>query len=219
MPRMSLVVEIFDPALPFQTYNLKSSGIDTWHDYSLITEKTRAKLKQVYEKGMRTLNLSGGMSIKVPLLEIGIKIGSIKIDKVEVLVVDKGNYEILLGSNVINKSFEIGKHEDNGASVTSKWKEDPTALSLELYPVNMPFDIYNFENFLCQKRKLYNILLLIGGEINIPEISHIDDFIDKDEGISLKFKLQLSWIDSGSIWVSLKSGSEKTLKRLGSLWW
>lgn len=217
MAEIDIKVEVFDPAVPFRTFILEDPAIDTWHTYTLITKEARAKLLQVPNEGIETLQLSGGMSMQVPYVLIGVKVGTIKIENVKALVVDKGYHQILLGNELINKAFKIGKSEEENVSVSSEWKEDSTALSVELFPVNTPFDIRHFEAFLRQQRRLYNIFLLLDGEVNLLKVDDIDVFIEEDEGIDPAFRLQLSWIDSGSIWISLKSGSQKTLRRLASL--
>ena len=76
MPDINLNIEIFDPAVPFNTFELKNPGLDTWHEYTLITKEARSKLSQVSQKGLKTLRLSGGMLMQVPMLEIGVIIGS-----------------------------------------------------------------------------------------------------------------------------------------------
>jgi hypothetical protein len=166
---------------------------------------------------METLPLSGGMSVRAPLVEIGVKVGTIRIERVEVLVVDDGFHGVLLGSELIKKAFAVGEHGEVDVSVSSSSKEDPTALSIELYPLQMPFDLRLFEKFLRYQRRLYNVLLIAEKGLTFSTHSLLEDAIENDYGIPDDFTLQLSAIDSGSIWTSLTSGAQSTLKRLASL--
>lgn len=217
MTELSIKVEIFDPAIPFDLHEIEDPAIDTWHQTSLITKEARAKLPYVKEKGTGRLALSGGMSMQVPIVEIGVKIGTIKIKSIEVLVVDDGFHDILLGSSIIKDSFELGTPGKEDASVVSPWKEDSESLSLKIFYVEAPFDQIKFEKYLSAFRKLYNIALIAGDEVSLSKDRDISEIIDNDSGIPADKRLKISWIDSGSIWMGLKSGSLKTLKRISSI--
>ena len=217
MPLFEFEVWIFDPVAPFNKFSMALPVLDTWHKYTLITRSARARIPQVPDDGTESLALSGGMSIEVPCVSIGLRIGTIDFPKVKALVVDDGQHEVLLGSELINRAFTIGEHDEDRASVWSEWKDDPAALSVELYPIEAPFPLHYFESFLTQQRRLYNILLLLDGVIDVAGVEDVGSFVDHDSGIDANFRLQLSWIDSGSIWTSLKSGSVNTLRRLAHL--
>jgi hypothetical protein len=76
------------------------------------------------------------MHVQVPLIEIGMIVGTIRVERIPVLVVDGGHHGILLESDLIQKAFAVGK-EEGEVSVTSPWKEDSEALPIELYPLKM----------------------------------------------------------------------------------
>lgn len=218
MPDLKVKARVYDPAVPFKMFDVHNPAIDTWHDFVLITKKARAYVSQIPEIRQETLRLSGGMSMKVPLIEIGLQIGSIKIDGVEALVVDEGHHDLLLGSEILDRIFRVGHTNEPEARVTSVAKDDPTGLALELYPVKSPVELKFFESVLRHQRRLYNIFLVSLGEIPEPSLEVLDDVINSEDTIPERLRLKLSWIDSGSIWITLVSGSEKALKYLASLY-
>lgn len=217
MANIAFTVQIFDPAVPFESLTLRSPALDTWHTITIMTKALRQKFPNVPDAGFEDLMLSGGMEMKVPYVELGVQVGTIKIGKLRILVVDGGYHEILLGSELINKAFEVGAHNSENVSVSSAWKEDKTALSIELYPVEMPFDIRLLERYLKYQRRLYNIILIAERKLSFQNEWQLENAIENDANIPEGLTLQLSAIDSGSIWTSLKSGAQSSLKRLASV--
>ena len=229
MPDIDATVWVFDPVLPFEKIAARSPGIDTWHDEVLITKKLRNKLLNIAETEKRELKLSGGMSLTVPSIELGLQIGSIQIPKIRALVVDEGFHDILLGSAIFRelfKSRDSHRADRNTAAdapepfrYSSEAKEDPSALSIEIYPVEMPFPLHRLEQLIRNQRIVYNIALIANGDVQVDRLPEnaIDKVINDDAGIPENLTLQISCIDSGSIWMSLKSGSQAALKRLGSI--
>jgi hypothetical protein len=209
MPEISVKVAVFDPAIPFKTFEAEDPALDTWHEYVLITAKLRSTIPHVLAMGDDTLRLSGGMSMKVPKIEIGLQIGSIKND-------------ILLGSKVLDQVFTIGRSTDRDqrssgeAHVNTARKDDPAGLALELFPVHVPLDLRKFEELLKYQRWLYNILLVATGEVSVPADTISSTIVD-DTDIPKSLRLQLAWIDSGSIWITLKSGSISALRKLADI--
>lgn len=217
MPELGLKVEVFDPALPFDVHKANSPVLDTWHEHTLISKELRHKLEFVKDAGMENLNLSGGMMVRVPMVEIGIRVGTINIEKVNALVVEDGYHDLLLGSAIVKKAFSVGKHGEENISVRTSWKEDVTALAIALHPLSVPFDTRHLEQFFRQQRRLYNILLIAEHGLSFSSQDALEKAIDDDVGIPDNLVLQLSAVDSGSIWISLKSGAQSTLKRLAGL--
>lgn len=217
MADIAFKVQVFDPAVPFESLTLQKPGLDTWHTITIMTKALRQKFPNVRDAGFEDLMLSGGMEIRVPYVELGVQVGTIKIKKIRILIVDGGYHDLLLGSELINKAFEVGAHDVDDVSVSSAWKEDKTALSIELYPVEMPFDVRLLERYLKYQRRLYNIILIAERKLSFDDEWQLEDAIENDANIPEGLKLQLSAIDSGSIWTSLKSGAQSTLKRLASV--
>lgn len=217
MPEIKLAVRVFDPVLPFDAITATRPGIDTWHEFTLITSKLRQLLPHVKEADHQSLQLSGGMSMQVPSVKIGIQIGTIKIDEITALVVDDGWHDILLGSDIIEKAFTVGQADREDVSVSSPWKEDVNTLSIEIYPIEMPFAARHFERFLKFQRQLYNVMVIVDHGLRFSDSAAIDGAIENDIGIPKEFVLQISAVDSGSIWIGLKSGATATLRRFGNI--
>jgi len=208
-------VTIFDPATPFERIYVRNPGMEAWHDVSLITKQLREKLANISDEGTEDVDLPGGMSLKVPYIHIGAQVGAVRFEKFKALVVDSGNYDFLLGKNLIDALFDLQTGQDNKTtSVTSEKKDDPNALSFELYPVQYPFELLNFEKAIKNLRALHNIALIATKNIAINEVEQqfIENLITNDDGIPDELRLKVSVIDNGSIWLSLLSGSVAGLK-------
>jgi hypothetical protein len=221
MPSLPSNVEvtIFDPATPFDRIFVRDPGMDTWHDVTLITKELREKLVNINDEGIQEIQLSGGMYVKVPYIHIGAQIGPIRFEKIEVLVVDNGSFDILLGKNVFNSLFEMQVGQDTDTvSFASNKKDDSSALSFEIYPIQYPFSLLNFEKAIKNLRILHNIALIATKSIKVSnaEKQLIDNILKNDYGIPDELKLKVSVLDSGSIWISLKSGSISSLKYVAS---
>lgn len=220
MPRLpgDVSVTMFDPALPFQRVKAAEVGVDTWHDDVLITRKVRNFLPHIEEREGGVLKLSGGMTLSVPLVSIGLSIGSSEIAEIEALVVDGGQYDLLLGSSVFREIFRAKERvvDEDTSSHEAMNSED---LVIELYPVAQPFDAKNFESVLRNQRRLYNIALIALRKIDASGLSAeaLESVIADDEGIPKHLVLKVASIKSGSIWVSFSSGGRSALRYLASL--
>jgi hypothetical protein len=222
MPFLKAPVSVFDPAVPFKLIPAAEPGIDSFFAPTLITSELYKRLPLLPEVARAELDLSSGMRIRVPEVEIGVKVGSIRIDRVRALVVDGGAHDILLGSDILEKVFTLGRsaERDQRASddvhVSTGRKDDPSSLGLEIFPVQPPLALQKFEDLLKYQRWIYNILLVSSGEVKASR-SNVTEVIESDAHIPDGLRLDLAWVDSGSIWLTLKSGSLKTLGYLASL--
>jgi hypothetical protein len=217
MTNLDVPVRIFDPALPHVTYHIDSPGVDTWHEHVLVLRRTADLIPHIPQEKRGELRLSGGMVMEVPEIDIGIQIGSIRIERIAALVVDRGLHGILLGSSVLERVFSMGQPNESEVRTTNRWKDDPAALAVELYPLRMPLSMLELESFLSAKRRLFNISLIASGEVRLPAGASVGEAVRLDVGIPPELRLKLSWIDSGSIWLTLTSGSGKALKQLAAV--
>ena len=140
-------VWVFDPVVPFKKFAAHDPGIDTWHESVLITKELRAKIPHLTHTGYRRLQLSGGMAMSVPSVEVGLQIGKIQLPKISALVVDQGVHEVLLGRAIFQQIFSEREDRHTGEEAStepeepfrysSKTKDDPSALSVEMgYPLH-----------------------------------------------------------------------------------
>jgi hypothetical protein len=150
------------------------------------------------------------MSVTVDSIEIGVVVGSIVIERLKVLVVDNGEHDLLLGRDAFDHVFDVAQPGQSEVRVSSPWKDDSEALALELYPIGGPVDLRRFGQFLESLRRLHNLGLIAGGAVS-STLQNIDTLLVDDEGVPSTLRLKLTWIDSGSIWITLKSGSKAAL--------
>ena len=236
MPKLphDVLVSVFDPATPFQKVLVGDAGVDTWHGDILITKELRSQLPHVDDlPGLRRLPISGGMSVEVPAINIGIQLGPFRIDEIDALVVNQGNHDLLLGSSVFSKIFKAGyranarqgdcgfdgeRNSGGSKGGNSAYKDDPEALAIELYPVEYPFPSQHLEKILRSQRVLHNVALIATGKIGVVDLGEdaVDAIIEKDAGIPDHLTLKISSVADGSIWMTLKSGSASSLKYVAS---
>lgn len=229
MPPARLNVWIFDPVLPFEKVAAGNPVLDTWHHHVLITNELLERVPHVEKLGSDRVQLSGGMAMEAPAVEIGLQIGNILVPKMTALVVDNGDHEILLGSSLIERIFgrkakpseKCGDDTSDSSAwrYTSQDRHDNSALSMEMYPLETPFTLKSFETVIKSQRTLYNVALIASGDIQVRGIStrDVDRMIEHDEGIPNSMVLSVSCIEAGSVWVSFTSGSRSALKYLGSV--
>lgn len=215
MPRLDVPVAIFDPLLPTRRIDIVHPGIDTWHDKTLMARVARNRVPDIPSGPPTTIEISGGMRVAVETVTIRVAIGSVVIDELTVAVVDEGHHDILFGSDVLTQLFKVGQGGRAAARVSSQRKDDPSALAVELYPVDGPLELRRFSDFLRSQTRLHNIALIATGRVRVSD-ADIDSALDSDNGIPEHLRLKLAWIDSGSIWTTLKSGSKDALQYVGS---
>jgi len=149
MTTIQTEVRVFDPGLPFDQIITTSIDFNTWYDHTIISRDLRAKLPNLQDNGTSLLWLPSGIKISLPTCEIGLQIGSLRVERVAALVADASEHDVIIGSNVFAAVFNVDHaNEDTGVRTVSTSKDDPTALSIELYPVHMPMPLQHLEIFL-----------------------------------------------------------------------
>lgn len=221
---MSFTLSIFDPAIPFEKVKVAKPEIDVWHPQVLITEEIIDQLPHVERDRRAELHVSSGMKIEVPLVTIGIEVGKMVVEDVEALVVNHGPHGIILGKNILHRIFRSGddnifldEHYDEGGA-TLKHEIDEDSLVVEYYPVQEPYSSKSLEEVLRSQRVLHNIALIASGYMK-SDVSKesVNDVLENDTGIHDAYRLKVTSIEEGSVWISLKSGSQKALNYVGSI--
>lgn len=92
--------------------------------------------------------------------------------------------------------------------------EDEANLSIELTPLTSSIDLKAFEEYIKLQRRLYNFILVATGELGAIKAEDVPSIIEDDRLIPDELRLQLAWIESGSIWMKLKSASYEALYNL-----
>lgn len=214
MAYLEVPVSICDPVLSSRRVAARRPGVDTWHDHTLIVRHLLDQLGNIGDQETASLSVSGGMEVTVASAEVGLVIGSIVIERLRVLVVDDGAHDVLLGSDIFDHAFSVARPGHSEVRLSSDWKDDPEALAVELYPVRPPLELQSFIRFLDSQRVLHNIALVASGAVSVGQADAALSF-DDDSWIDPDLRLKLTWIDSGSIWVTLKSGSKAALGYVG----
>jgi len=209
----SLEIEgyIFDPVIPEEKVSV--TNIEVYDGYTdvLIKKKLVEKLKTVSELGQELVKLPSGIKIQLPYVEIGIRINSIKFNKLKTFIVEDNYYDLILGKSAILELFNLENIE-----TSNKKKASKELLSIKIHSLDNSYKILNVEKFLRESRRLFNVSMIIEGEIEVNTLEDIDNVIDNEIGIPENKKLQLSWIEEGSIWITLKSAA-KSLFSFGKM--
>jgi hypothetical protein len=214
MPDISVEVRVFNPLFPDQRIRVRDPGMDTWHDRSLISQRLVNRLPEIRPSGRARLDVSGGMHVEVDAVEVGIDIGGLRIERLTALVVTDGQYDVLLGADILKHVFRIGEAPAQDVRIRSPLKDDPTALAVELYPVESPVELRKFQQFLHGQRRLHNIAVVASGVIGREYLATLDleDVLENETALPNAFRLRLQWVDNGSIWLTIKSGSTAALE-------
>ena len=203
---------IFDPVLPEEQISVTSIRVDDANTDVIIKRELIEKLKTVPELGTELVEMSYGIKVRLPYVEIGIKIGSIKFNNVKALIADENAYyDLVLGKNVISELFNL-----ENIQISNRKKDGKELLSIRIHSVDNSYKILNVENFLRETRRLFNILMVINGEVEIDTLEEFDNVIDSEIGIPENKKLKLSWIEEGSILIVVKSVAD-ALKSIADL--
>ncbi|MDR0232099.1 MAG: hypothetical protein LBI82_08270 [Dysgonamonadaceae bacterium] len=209
----SLEIEgyIFNPVIPEEKVSV--TNIDVYYGYTdvIIKRKLVEQLKTIPELGRELVNLPSGIKIQLPYVEIGIRINSVKFNNLKAFVVEDNYYDLVLGKSAISELFDF-----ENIQVSNRKKESKELLSIRIHSVDNSYKILNVENFLRESRRLFNVSMIIEGEIEVNTLEDIDNVIDNEIGIPENKKLQLSWIEEGSIWITLKS-TAKSLFSFGKM--
>lgn len=237
MSTLHRVCKIFDPI------NITISGvadnfiIDTWHSLGLMQKSLLAQLEGVTPSGKTKVMLSSGMYVECPLVKVGVQIGNIRALPVEFAIVDDGSAPLLFGSDFLEKLFDMqaksigSSSSTNGSStqvsIEPPEKYDPDSLGLRLIPESKTVDALQLEKFLNSIRIIHNIGLLANsqlhqhndwqGDNSSNKINAVNNTINNDYSLYENNTLQISWVETGSIWLSMKSGSKSALSWLSQI--
>ena len=128
MSEVNAPVWVFDPVMSFTKIKAERPSLEAWHKNVIITKNLREKLPYVYDMMEKSsLMVPGGVTMTVPVVRIGLQIGTIVIDEINALVVDGGYYDVVLGSEIFDHVFRVGQEEKTtGGVARSQLKERKT---------------------------------------------------------------------------------------------
>lgn len=230
---------IFDPIRITTTSSSHKFIIDTWHEKGLMQRSLFATLHGVSPVGDIRVMLSSGMYVSCPLVRVGVQIGCIRALPVDFALVDDGAAPLLFGSEFMERLFDMqakgvssagsGTESGSTASVTidAPDKYAPETLGIRLVPDGDTVDAIQLERFLRSVRKIHNVGVLATTGMhqhddwprNQPtaKLEAVDALIEDDASLWQGSALHITWIENGSIWLSLASGSKKAFSWLAQM--
>ena len=209
--------------------------IDTWHSQGLMESQLFEKLNMVPTVGKTKIALSSGMYVERPLVKVGVQIGNIKALPVEFALVDQGSAPILFGSEFLETLFDlqiVGISETDNElnsgttiSIESPKKYESDSLGVRLIPEGSTIDAIQLERFLRSVRTIHNAGLIACDKLHqhkdwnnsSSQIDAVKNTLKADYSLWEKDALHISWVDNGSIWISLKSGSKSAFSWLSQI--
>ena len=231
MAHLQIECSVFDPVRTTTVTTAPSFIIDTWFSYALITQDLFTRLPGIPTLGTGRVDLSSGMSMTRPRVEIGLQIRNVRAMPVQAFVVDNGPADLLLGSDFLRLLFELGNPFEPGkpaASLEPPPKRAANSLALRLISPDEQPPLVDVERFLSAVRRIHNVAVVAETGIHQHQDWPLRDrerakqnairqTIRRDSNLSDDQKLRLTWVESGSIWVTLKSGAASGLKWISQL--
>lgn len=231
MPTYRNDCRIFDPIRFTTSTDVPKFIVDTWYDHGLITQDLYTRLPGLPTIGTGNVNMSSGMSMKRPKAEIGIQINNIRVLPISVYVVDNGPADLLLGGDFLRLLFEIGMDkgtDEPKATIEPPSKREAKALALRIVSGSDAMNLSEIETFITALRTIHNCSIIIDRGMHQHEDWNIKDSesskrnaVDKtvlrDAYLSENDRLQLKWVESGSLWVTIQSGAKSGMSWLSQL--
>ncbi len=222
---------IFDPIRFTTATDVSKFIVDTWYDHGLITQDLYTRLPGLPTTGTGNVNMSSGMSMKRPKAEVGIQINNIRAIPISVYVVDNGPADLLLGGDFLKLLFEIGEEkgvDEPKATIEPPSKREAKALALRIISGSESMNLSEIEGFITALRIIHNCSIIIDrgmhqhGDWNIKNSENskrnaVDRTVLRDAYLSEDDRLQLKWVESGSIWVTIKSSAKSGMSWLSQL--
>lgn len=231
MAQLNIECSVFDPVRITTGTQASSFIIDTWFSHALITQDLFTRLPGLPTMGTGSVQMSSGMSMTRPRVEIGVQIRNIRALPIQAYVVDHGPAPLLLGSDFMRLMFEIGAPFEPGrpyAGVEPPSKRERASLALRLISGEQQPELVDVENFLSAVRRIHNCALVAesgrhqhgdwpNNRRDEAMAEAIRATIRDERHLSDEESLHVTWVESGSIWVTLKSGAVSGLTWLSQL--
>lgn len=231
MPQYNIETSVFDPIRFTISTSVPRFLVDTWYDHGLITQELYTRLPGLPTLETGRVLMSSGMAMMRPRIEIGVQINNIRALPVTVYIVDQGPADLLLGGDFLRLLFDMGVDvpiEFPRATIEPPSKREKTALAVRLLSESEGFTVTDFERFVGALRTIHNCSVVVEREM----LDHGDwpreererrirqavaETLLRDVNLSSEDRLQISWIESGSIWVTIKSGAKSGVAWLSKL--
>jgi hypothetical protein len=178
------------------------------------------------------------MSVDRPLVRVGVQINNIRALPVEFIVVDEGPAPLLLGSDFLQLLFSIGQPSIAGigsppssgyTTIEPPPKYAPDSVGIRLISEGDSVDTLQLEKFIRAVRRIHNVGVIANSHLHQHEDWPLQserreakkravcETIEADRSLSDADTLKLAWVETGSIWLSLKTGSKAALSWLAQM--
>lgn len=114
MAQLRIDCSVFDSVRITTGTEAPSFIIDTWFSHALITQELFTRLPDLPTVVTGRIEMSSGMSMTRPRVEIEVQIRNIRALSIQAYVVDDGPAPLLLGSDFMRLMFEIGASFETG---------------------------------------------------------------------------------------------------------
>lgn len=228
MARLSISCTVFDPIRFTTSTKIPSFIVDTWFSYGLITRSLYKSLPGLETDGVGRVEMSSGMYTEQPKTSIGIQIKNLRALPLTVYVIDDGPAPLLLGSDFLRLLFDVGdKVTDPGNShitVEPTLKRAPDTLGIRLIPETESINALELERFLNGVRSIHNVAAIaklglhqhndwphenINESKDARKARAVEETIEMDHSLWGESRLTITWIESGSVWLTLFSTVKK----------
>ncbi len=231
MPTYSIPCTVFDPIRFTTSTEVPRFIVDTWFSHGLITQDLFTRLPGIPTLGTGRVEASSGMATIRPRVEIGIQINNIRALPISVYIIDTGPSDLLLGGDFLKLLFEIGfsvSEDSPRATIEPPTKREKISLALRLLSESERFTVTELERFIGALRTIHNCSIVIergmyqhGDWPCNRRDEAIKDAVERtvlrDAQLSDQDRLLVTWIESGSIWVTIKSGAKSGIAWLSQL--
>jgi hypothetical protein len=236
MAQLSISCAVFDPIRFTTSAKIPSFIVDTWFSHGLITRALYKSLPGLETSGVGRVEMSSGMYTEQSRTSIGVQIKNLRALPLTVYVIDDGPAQLLLGSDFLRLLFDIGEKiiDPDTAHITVEptMKRRPDTLGIRLFPEADTVNALELERFLNGVRSIHNVAAIAGLGLhqhddwphqgaNLAKDSMkaraVEETIDMDRSLWGDSRLSVTWIESGSVWLTLFSTVTKGLSWLSQM--
>ena len=240
MSMLNAQCQLFDPIRITTMTRVDKFIIDTWFPIGLIARSLYERLPGAEIAGDGRLPLSSGMTVVRPRVQLGLQINNIRALPVEFLVVDDGPAPLLVGSDFLALLFNMGSGATVGPSkaippfISGQVEIDPPAkydtesVGVRLTPEKPSVEALQLERFLRATREIHNVAVIANTglhqhddwpqrERKEAKRNAVRQTIEGDGSLYGENRLTITYVEAGSIWLSLKSGSKAALSWISQI--
>lgn len=236
MAHQSIPCTVFDPIRFTTSTKISDFIVDTWFSHGLITHALYKSLPGLETDGVGRVEMSSGMYTEQPKTSIGVQIKNLRALPLTVYVIDDGPAQLLLGSDFLELLFDIGEtvNDPDVAHITVEpaLKRAPDTLGIRLIPETETVSLLELERFLNGIRSIHNVAAIaklglhqhedwphqnVNDLMNDLKARAVEETIDMDRSLWGDTRLSVTWIESGSVWLTLYSSVKKGLSWLSQM--